>query len=51
MKNIFIACDTGSASKVNIIKKTQIKLKDYKVGYKFGLEFFIRKMGESFFKN
>ena len=49
MKNIFIACDTGSASTVkNIIKQTQIKFKDYKVGYKFGLEFFYSKNGRVF---
>ena len=38
MKNIFIACDTSSTQKVKkIINQTQIKLKGYKIGYKFGL--------------
>tara|TARA_A100001015_G_scaffold311208_1_gene414004 strand:- start:544 stop:1236 length:693 start_codon:yes stop_codon:yes gene_type:complete len=49
MRNIFIACDT---SNVQIIKKiinhTQIKIKGYKIGYKFGLEFFYSKNGRKF---
>jgi|TARA_B100002052_G_C15863337_1_gene591173 orotidine-5'-phosphate decarboxylase len=49
MKNIFIACDTSSVSKIkSIIKKTQIKIKGYKIGYKFGLEFFYSKDGRKF---
>ena len=46
-KNIFIACDTTSISKVKkIIKHTQTK--KLKIGYKFGLEFFYSKSGRSF---
>ena len=49
MKNIFIACDTSSTQKVKkIINQTQIKLKGYKIGYKFGLEFFYSKNGRKF---
>ena len=49
MKNIFIACDTSSIQVVEkIIKHSQIKLKGYKIGYKFGLEFFYSKNGRRF---
>ena len=42
MRNIFIACDTSRVQEVKkIIKKSQIKLKGYRIGYKLGLEFFI----------
>ena len=46
-KNIFVACDTTSISKVKkIIKHTQNK--KLKIGYKFGLEFLNSKHGRSF---
>ncbi len=49
MRNIFIACDTSNVQKIkSIIKKTQIKIKGYKVGYKLGLEFFYSKHGRKF---
>ena len=49
MKNIFIACDTNNTQKVKkIIKLSQIKLKNFKIGYKFGLEFFYSKNGRRF---
>ena len=49
MKNIFIACDTSSIKKVKeIIEQSQFKLKGYKIGYKFGLEFFYSKDGRKF---
>ena len=49
MRNIFIACDTSSTQKAKkIIKHSQIKLKGYKIGYKFGLEFFYSKNGRRF---
>ena len=49
MKNIFIACDTTVLKIVKkIIKQSQIKLKGYKIGYKFGLEFFYSKNGRKF---
>ena len=49
MKNIFIACDTNNPKIVkNIIKQSQIKIKDHKIGYKFGLEFFYSKNGRKF---
>ena len=49
MKNIFIACDTDKIKIVKkIIKQSQIKLKGYKIGYKFGLEFFYSKNGRKF---
>ena len=32
----------------SIIKKTQIKIKGYKIGYKFGLEFMNSKKGREF---
>ena len=52
MKNIFIACDTSDPKKVNkIIKNTQFKIKGYRIGYKFGLEFFYSKKVESLYLN
>jgi len=49
MKTIFIACDTSDPKKVNkIIKNTQVKIKGYKIGYKFGLEFFYSNNGRKF---
>ena len=49
MKNIFIACDTSDPKKVNkIIKNTQFKIKGYRIGYKFGLEFFYSKGGREY---
>ena len=49
MRNIFIACDTSKVHEVKkIIKQSQIKLKNYKIGYKFGLEFFYSKNGRRF---
>ncbi len=49
MRNIFIACDTSSTEIVKkIIKHSQIKLKGYKIGYKFGLEFFYSRDGRKF---
>ena len=49
MRNIFIACDTSDPKKVNkIIKNTQFKIKGYRIGYKFGLEFFYSKNGRKF---
>ena len=49
MKNIFIACDTSDPKKVNkIIKNTQLKIKGYRIGYKFGLEFFYSIKGRQF---
>ena len=43
MKNIFIACDTNNTQKVKkIIKLSQIKLKNFKIGYKL-LEFLFKK--------
>ena len=52
MKNIFIACDTSSIQNVKrIIRQSQIRLKGYKIGYKFGLEFFYSKDGRKFIKN
>ena len=52
MRNIFIACDTSSVQEVKkIIKLSQIKLKGYKIGYKFGLEFFYSKNGRKFIEN
>ena len=49
MRNIFIACDTGSTQVANrIIKQTQVKFKNLKIGYKFGLEFFYSKNGRKF---
>ena len=51
MKNIFIACDTDKIKIVKkIIKQSQIKLKGYKIGYKFGLNFY-SKMEENLLKN
>ena len=49
MKNIFIACDTNSTQVVKkIIKNSKIKSRNYKIGYKFGLEFFYSKNGRKF---
>ena len=49
MKNIFIACDTSDPKKINkIIKNTQFKIKGYRIGYKFGLEFFYSIKGRHF---
>ncbi len=49
MKNIFIACDTNSTQVVKkIIKNSKINSKNYKIGYKFGLEFFYSKNGRKF---
>ena len=49
MKNIFIACDTTNTKKINkIIKLSHIKSSKYKIGYKFGLEFFYSKNGRNF---
>ena len=49
MRNIFIACDTNDVKVVKkIIKNSKIKSKKYKIGYKFGLEFFYSKNGRKF---
>lgn len=49
MRNIFIACDTSDPKKINkIIKNTQVKIKGYRIGYKFGLEFFYSIKGRQF---
>ena len=49
MKNIFIACDTSNIQKVKkIILLSQIKLKNFRIGYKFGLEFFYSKNSRKF---
>ena len=49
MKNIFIACDTDNIQKIkNIIRQTQFRLKEYRIGYKFGLEFFYTRNGRKF---
>ena len=49
MKNIFIACDTNSTRVVKkVIKNSKIKSKNFKIGYKFGLEFFYSKNGRKF---
>ena len=49
MRNIFIACDTSDPKKVNkIIKNAQVKIKGYRIGYKFGLEFFYSIKGRQF---
>ena len=48
MKNkIFIAIDTGSQKKANTII-TQCKTKNFRIGYKFGLEFINSKYGRNF---
>ena len=48
MKNkIFIAIDTSSQKKANTII-TQSKTKNFKIGYKFGLEFINSKYGRNF---
>ena len=52
MKNIFIACDTTNIQQIKkIINKSKIKLKGYKIGFKFGLEFFYSKNGRKFILN
>ena len=52
MRNIFIACDTNNAQEVKkIIKQSQVKFKGYKIGYKFGLEFFYSKNGRKFIES
>ena len=49
MKNIFIACDTSNLQEVKkIIKLSQVQLDGFKIGYKFGLEFFYSKNGRKF---
>ena len=49
MRNIFIACDSTNVKVVKkIINQTQVKVKDYRIGYKFGLEFFYSKNGRRF---
>ena len=49
MRNIFIACDTNSVQIAKkIIRQSRIKLKGYKIGYKFGLEFFYSKGGREY---
>jgi len=46
-KKIFVACDTTNHNKVKkIIRFTQSK--KFKIGYKFGLEFFYSRSGRSF---
>ena len=51
MRNIFIACDTSNTKLVKkIIKNTQFKIKGYKIGYKFGIEFFYSMNGRQFIK-
>ena len=51
MRNIFIACDTSNTKLVKkIIKNTQFNIKGYKIGYKFGIEFFYSKDGRKFIK-
>ena len=46
-KKIFVACDTANLNKVRkIINYTESK--KYKIGYKFGLEFFYSKSGRHF---
>ena len=52
MKNIFIACDSSNVKIVKkIINQTQVKTKGFKIGYKFGLEFFYSKNGRKFLEN
>ena len=55
MKKIFIACDTSDLKKIKkIIKFSKVKSKKFKIGYKFGLEFFYSQKGRAFiskFKN
>tara|TARA_B100001057_G_scaffold164191_1_gene164797 strand:- start:7845 stop:8537 length:693 start_codon:yes stop_codon:yes gene_type:complete len=49
MRNIFIACDTSNIQIAKkIINHSQVKLKGYQIGYKFGLEFFYSKNGRKF---
>ena len=52
MKKIFIACDTSDLKKIKkIIKFSKVKSKKFKIGYKFGLEFFYSQKGRSFISN
>ena len=52
MKKIFIACDTKDLKKIEkILRLTRIKSKTFKIGYKFGLEFFYSQKGRSFISN
>tara|TARA_A100001011_G_C14044635_1_gene729253 strand:- start:14 stop:706 length:693 start_codon:yes stop_codon:yes gene_type:complete len=49
MRNIFIACDTNNIQNIKkIIKQSQFKIKNYKIGYKIGLEFFYTRNGRKF---
>ena len=49
MKKIFIACDTKNLKKIEkILRLTKIKSNTFKIGYKFGLEFFYSQKGRSF---
>ncbi len=49
MRNIFIACDTTNAKIVKkIIKFSPSKIRGFRIGYKFGLEFFYSKYGRKF---
>ena len=46
-QKIFIACDTNNTKKVNyIIKNSQTS--NLKIGYKFGLQFFLSPRGRLF---
>ena len=48
-KNIFVACDTSSLKEIKkIINDT--KTNRLQIIPKFGLQFFIQRMGELFFK-
>ena len=48
-KNIFVACDTSSLKEIKkIINDT--KTNKLQIIPKFGLQFFIQRMGELFFK-
>ena len=52
MKKIFIACDTKDLKKIEkILRLSRIKSKTFKIGYKFGLEFFYSQKGRSFISN
>ena len=44
---IFIACDTSNPRKLNQIIK-QSRIKEFKISYKIGLEFFLSSKGRSF---
>ena len=49
MRKIFVACDTSSIPKAKaVIRGTNLKIKNYKIGYKFGLEFFYSAGGRNF---